>query len=88
MDRAAKTPFQRVVDELSGGCGCACHTGTGYRTSCEHCQPDSSPDRAAVSKPMRRYMEGEITATEYLRLIQKETAARVRREQRIRRWWR
>jgi hypothetical protein len=40
--RAAKTPFERVVDDLSGGCGCACHTGTGYRTSCEHCHPHAT----------------------------------------------
>jgi hypothetical protein len=31
--------------------------------------------RAAVSEPMRRYMEGEITATEYLRLIHNEALA-------------
>lgn len=35
--KQSKSPFQRVVDELTDGCGCACHTGTGYRTSCEHC---------------------------------------------------
>lgn len=34
-----KTPFQRVVDDLTDGCGCACHTGTGYRSSCDHCWP-------------------------------------------------
>jgi hypothetical protein len=33
----AETPFQRVVDDLTDGCGCACHTGLGYRSSCEHC---------------------------------------------------
>lgn len=38
-----KTPFQKVTDDLTGGCGCVCHTGTGYRTSCEHCYPASSP---------------------------------------------
>jgi hypothetical protein len=32
-----RTPFQRVTDDLTGGCGCACHTGIGHRTSCEHC---------------------------------------------------
>ncbi len=36
-----KTPFQKVVDDLTDGCGCACHTGTGYRTLCEHCRPDT-----------------------------------------------
>lgn len=36
-DNTTKTPFQRVVDELTDGCGCACHTGTGYRSSCAHC---------------------------------------------------
>lgn len=36
-----KSPFQKVVDDLTNGCGCACHTGTGYRSSCEHCFPAS-----------------------------------------------
>lgn len=33
------TPFRRVVDDLTEGCGCACHTGTGYNAACRHCQP-------------------------------------------------
>lgn len=45
VNRVPETPFQRVVDDLSGGCGCACHTGTGYRTSCEHCQPHATGSR-------------------------------------------
>lgn len=32
-----RTPFQQVTDDVTGGCGCACHTGTGYRSSCDHC---------------------------------------------------
>jgi hypothetical protein len=30
-------PFRDVVDALTNGCGCACHTGIGYRSSCYHC---------------------------------------------------
>lgn len=53
------SPFRKVVDDLTDGCGCACHTGTGYRTSCEHCAggaPLSHPDDwetilAALSHP-------------------------------------
>lgn len=37
------SPFRDVVDDLTGGCGCACHTGTGYRTSCDHCRPMPQP---------------------------------------------
>jgi len=33
----ASSPFQKVTDDLTDGCGCACHTGTGYRSSCDHC---------------------------------------------------
>jgi hypothetical protein len=33
-----QTPFRQVVDDLTGGCGCACHTGLGYDSSCVHCQ--------------------------------------------------
>jgi hypothetical protein len=29
--------FRDVVDDLTGGCGCVCHTGTGYNTTCAHC---------------------------------------------------
>lgn len=32
-------PFRAVVDDLTGGCGCACHTGIGYNTACAHCRP-------------------------------------------------
>lgn len=64
-DRAAKSPFQRVVDDLSGGCGCACHTGTGYRTSCEHCQPDSSPVRAATANPYNEAMFKDALRRQY-----------------------
>ncbi len=35
-----KSPFREVVDEMTDGCGCACHTGLGYNTACEHCQPE------------------------------------------------
>lgn len=31
------SPFQKVIAELTGGCQCACHTGIGSSTSCEHC---------------------------------------------------
>lgn len=43
-----KTPFQRVTDALTGGCGCACHTGTGYHTSCDHCATWELPEYGAV----------------------------------------
>lgn len=29
--------FQKVTAEVTGGCQCACHTGIGSATSCEHC---------------------------------------------------
>lgn len=38
-----KTPFEQVTDDLTGGCGCACHTGTGYRSACVHCTPTVGP---------------------------------------------
>lgn len=31
--------FRKVVDEVTDGCGCACHTGIGYKTACSHCLP-------------------------------------------------
>jgi hypothetical protein len=31
------SPFRRVIDDLTDGCGCCCHTGLGYRAGCEHC---------------------------------------------------
>lgn len=34
---ADKSAYQRVIDLVTDGCGCACHTGIGYRSSCEHC---------------------------------------------------
>jgi len=39
---AGESPFQRVVDDLSGGCGCACHGGIGYNAACGHCVPRAS----------------------------------------------
>jgi len=33
-----KTDYQKITDELTDGCGCACHTGMGYKTGCSHCQ--------------------------------------------------
>lgn len=36
---ASDSPFRRVVDDLTDGCGCACHTGLGYNAACEHCWP-------------------------------------------------
>ena len=42
-----KTPFQRVVDDLTEGDGCACHTGTGYNSACRHCQPQMYSEGAA-----------------------------------------
>jgi hypothetical protein len=35
----ATSPFRAVTDELTGGDGCACHTGRGYNTTCSHCRP-------------------------------------------------
>jgi cephalosporin hydroxylase len=35
----SKTPFQQVTDDLTDGCGCACHTGVGYNSACGHCRP-------------------------------------------------
>lgn len=46
----AETPFRKVVDDLTGGCGCACHTGTGYRSSCVHCY-SGGPGRSVVTTP-------------------------------------
>jgi hypothetical protein len=31
------SPFQRVLRDLLNGCECACHTGIGANTACEHC---------------------------------------------------
>ncbi len=48
-----KTPFQRVVDDLTGGCGCGCHTGIGYNTACRHCVPQFyPPERSAGAAPI------------------------------------
>ncbi len=48
-----KTPFQRVVDDLTGGCGCGCHTGIGYNAACRHCQPQFyPPERSAGAAPL------------------------------------
>lgn len=33
----SRSPFRDVTDDLTGDCGCACHTGVGYNTSCAHC---------------------------------------------------
>jgi hypothetical protein len=30
-----RSPFEKVLDDL--GCRCACHTGIGSNTACEHC---------------------------------------------------
>jgi len=43
-----KTPFQRVTDDLTGGCGCACHTGIGYRTACDHCAASPASNKPAT----------------------------------------
>lgn len=32
-----RTPFERVTDELTDGCGCACNTDD--RAGCPHCPP-------------------------------------------------
>lgn len=37
------TPFQLAIDDLTHGCGCACHAGVGYRTACVHCAPRCAP---------------------------------------------
>jgi len=34
-----QSPFRQVVDDMTGGCGCACHTGLGYNAACSHCHP-------------------------------------------------
>ena len=37
---AVDSAFRRVTRESNPyGCGCACHTGTGYDSSCAHCAP-------------------------------------------------
>ncbi len=48
-----KTPFQRVVDDLTDGCGCGCHTGIGYNAACRHCVPQFyPPERSAGAAPI------------------------------------
>lgn len=37
MPEEPLTPFEKVTLEITGGCGRACHTGLGFRTSCIHC---------------------------------------------------
>lgn len=58
-----ETPFQRVVDEMTGGCGCACHTGTGYRSSCEHCWPSPAAwqERALAAEARARALEEALS---------------------------
>ena len=55
---AGKTPFQKVVDAMSGGCGCACHTGVGYRTSCEHCAQSAPDTTQAHADTLRVILSG------------------------------
>lgn len=34
------TPFERVTREMNPfGCPCACHSGVGLASGCEHCRP-------------------------------------------------
>lgn len=49
VNAAYRSPFRKVVDAVTRSCGCACHTGTGYRTSCEHCSSRPRSTEAAVS---------------------------------------
>lgn len=79
--RPTKTPFQKVTDDLTGGCGCACHTGTGYRTSCEHCSPVSTP-HSELAEAMERandswaggpYPVGPGVSQEFARAVQDRT---------------
>lgn len=39
------SPFRDVTDDLTGGDGCACHTGIGHNTSCVHCEPSQGEPR-------------------------------------------
>jgi hypothetical protein len=52
------SPFRQVVDDLTGGCGCGCHTGIGYNSSCEHCRPVSPPSEltAAIAEGLHKAM--------------------------------
>ena len=59
----AKTPFQRVTDDLTGGCGCGCHTGIGYRTACDHCAavPETKPEPTTLGEYIERRTSGDNT---------------------------
>lgn len=59
----AKTPFQRVTDDLTGGCGCGCHTGIGYRTACDHCAavPETKPEPTTLGEYIERRTGGDNT---------------------------
>lgn len=37
MAQEDKSPFEHAIDLATDDCGCACHTGIGYRSMCEHC---------------------------------------------------
>jgi hypothetical protein len=52
----ADSPFRKVVDDLTGGCGCACHTGIGYNAACGHCQ-------AAAPTPAEPLPDGSLGIT-------------------------
>jgi hypothetical protein len=63
-----KSPFRAVTDELTGGDGCACHTGLGYNTSCQHCRPATPPAEPLDEERLKRAMQRHLDVTEAKRL--------------------
>ena len=41
--------FREVTETITGGCACACHTGIGADTSCQHCGLGSHETLYAVT---------------------------------------
>ena len=65
----SESPFRRVVDDLTGGCGCACHTGIGYNTACSHCQPPSAHPEDSASLPAESTGQSEALLRDVLEAV-------------------
>jgi hypothetical protein len=51
-DQPAPSAFREMTDAFTDGCGCACHTGAGYNSSCDHCTADPSPSTVDEALPL------------------------------------
>lgn len=45
-----KSELSKIILDLTDGCGCICHLGTGIKTTCEHCSKEDSNKPESLRK--------------------------------------